>query len=659
MTSRLRAQQPPRSWLQSFTRRKVLAYFLIQLLTLGILSTYPLSTLALFSLSIAMPFALEMSIKFTGFILNGIASLFTRRAQVAPPADRPEPEKEPEQPEPESPEPNVSPTRHFATTSEINAINYALIVRNEREASRLFNQVNVHNKDLHSLCLTAIRYNASALFNQIMAQLFTGPYYFDTRLLQTAITYERTPMILALLRRPAICREAHRTNVLRYACNNASLELVQALLRLPNIVRQLANESDAAPYLLLARRHPQGREIEQCLLTLPALARYRNPSRLGNLLSQIDSRPQSAAPTLRSLALNRESAMASLNPQHQQQITAIRTRYARAFNERGGVEAILNDIRAFLVENYRQNPIMHNGNPLPLEYNAALPQAVQALYYANKAHTAYRYLCSPNPWIYAGAPYVERHLNGGASARIYPDDQTTLAYLWLAASDTNVPAPDGMTHAELKKLFAETILAGAGRGHNYDNEELNARAGQEVDDGQGDNPTCGSGASRWIRQFLTLLVTDPSSRALDCNILRSKCRDILIAEGTNGHTVFAKLNRLDKATLTATKTALENLIGEHAGDITGLNDAERNLIRALEPSQTAITAMVQECKDYFSAGRMTARNGERIDFGGTRYQSYEEVLQYMGTHLIQTFGDEIRTKMIELEGPNNRKRKRA
>lgn len=638
------------TWLQSFTGRKVLAYFLIQLFTLSILSAYPLNMLALFSISIAMPLVLEMSVRFTGFILGGIASLFARRTRpVTPPTEGPEPE---EKPEPES-RPRPWTSTRIDRYAHYLQINQAIIAGNRDLAIQLFNQMPISDPyQLRSLCNNAIRCNASAIFERMIALPEFQTHLADSnnQLLGEATFHQRITMVNALLRNSRVRDLAHvdSNRALRLACTNGSLAIVEALLRLPNVVRQLQGDSDHI--IWLARRLPQ-RDIEQRLLALPVLREHHRrdfnvrPFPFDNL------RVPDTTPNLRDLANNRESAMASLNPQHQQQIGAIQIRYAQAFAARG-VEGIINDLRAFLVQNYQQNPVMHNGRALPLEYNAALSPDVQALYYANKAHTAYRYLCIPNPWISPAASYSERLPSGGASARIYPDDKIVLAYLWLAACDTSVPAPDGMTHADLKKLFAETILAGAGRGHNYDNAQLNERAGREIDDGLGDNPTCGTGASRWISQFLTLLVTDPSSRALNSNILLAKCRDILIAEGTNEHTVFSKLRRFDKATLTATKTALENLISEHEGNITALNESERNLIGTLKPSQTAITAMLQECKDYFGEARITARGArERISFQGTRYQSYEDVLQFIGDNLIQTFGNEIRTKIIELETP--------
>ncbi|HRE31901.1 MAG TPA: hypothetical protein PLD88_08010, partial [Candidatus Berkiella sp.] len=76
-----------------------------------------------------------------------------------------------------------------------------------------------------------------------------------------------------------------------------------------------------------------------------------------------------------------------------------------------------------------------------------------------------------------------------------------MAYLWLAACNAQTAAavaadanpsrvvPEAEAVDNLKTVFAELILAGAGRGHNYDNMFTNARAGQEVDDGEGDKPT--------------------------------------------------------------------------------------------------------------------------------------------------------------------------
>ncbi len=668
--------QSTADWFRSFTRRKVIAYVLVQLFTLGILSAYPLSALVLLSASAAMPLGLEIMFRLTGFILHQIGAAFSNRV-IRPAIQRVT--NRSNAPLGIGADTDNSLTNDPNSVSPTQILN-ALVMGDHARALRLVDNVNVNRThDLMTLCGEAIRRNASTVFTRLLTLPEVQQHLADNnnRLLIIAARERRANMVTALLANQRVKDNAAASNneALREACSMGSLEIVEALLACPPVVTNATFNHNEASRLAETNGHF---DIVARLLTLPAVANYQvprdtrlsftprasdrlhmpmnnygfnpyAPENLGfaDLWHGSVNRPQRE---LRNIANNRESAMDGLDANIVRELGSIQQRYQSTFQERG-IDAILAEIRGFLIENYAQNPVRHNGRNLPLEFDRNLPNDVQALYYANKAHAAYRYLfLHPNPWISPNAAHTNHHANGGRSASISNDNKARIAYLWLAASDENTPLPSGSTRAEVKRLFAELILAGAGRGHNYDNEALNTANGAEVevDDGEGDKPTCGAGTARWITQFVALINDDPESRPLSVSIIKNKFKAILVAEGGHAEAVFTKLAALNKVNLEKTKDALRNLVAVCMGDKADLEEDERALVEHLEPSEAAITAMVNECKTFFGEARITNRT-ERHSYQGKHYQSYEDLLRHLASRVLQDFYNEINAKMISLE----------
>lgn len=671
-----RISQSTGDWFRSFTRRKMLTYVLIQLFTLGILSAYPLSALVLLSVSAAMPLGIEIMFRLTGFVISQIASAISNR--IIRPAVRRATGRD-NAPLGIGGDDMDNSLNNDNRTNPSQIIN-ALAMGDHARALRLVETVNVRRThDLMTLCAEAIRRNAGDVFTRLLALPEVQQHVADNnnRLLIIAARERRANMVTALLANQQVRNNAAASNneALREACSMGSLEIVEALLACPTVVTNINFNHREAVRVAENAGHF---DIVARLLAIPAVANYQvppntrmtftprtsdrlhmpmnnyafNPFAPDNLgfADLFDFRqPANRAPQeLRNIANNRESAMDGLDANVVRELGSIQQRYQSTFQERG-IDAILAEIRGFLIENYEQNPVRHNGRNLPLAFNRNLPANVQALYYTNKAHTAYRYLfLHPNPWISPNAAHTTYHANGGRSASISNDNKARIAYLWLAASDERTPLPQGSTRADVKRLFAELILSGAGRGHNYDNFALNAASGEEVDDGEGDKPTCGMGVSRWITQFVTLINDDPLSRPLSATIIKDKFKAILIAEGGHAEAVFTKLAALSKANLAKTKEALENLVVVNMGDKNELDDAERALLAHLEPSRAAIDAMVNECKTFFGEARITGRT-ERITYQTKTFQSYEECLRHMAANVLGDFYNELNAKIISLE----------
>jgi len=248
----------------------------------------------------------------------------------------------------------------------------------------------------------------------------------------------------------------------------------------------------------------------------------------------------------------------------------------------------------------------------------------------------------PNPWIAANALHTD-HLANGRASSITHEQKIKIAYLWLAADDETRPAPQGFSHSQLKELFAESILAGAGRCHNYDNNLLNQRAGKEVDDEEGDKPTCSMGTAKWVTQLLTILC---DSAPLTSSTLINKFKAILLAEGGHKEAIFNKLNALNHERLSETQEALKNLIVVNLNDKDELEPKEKKLVEHLKFSKSAVDALVTECKTYFGKERIVAK--ENISYQGKKFESYEALLRHLSKNALQDFYNEIDAKMTSI-----------
>ncbi len=280
MPSSTARSQPSSSWLQRFTPRKMLGYFLVQLLTFAILSAFSLNILALCAISAAMPFALEISYRWTASRLNGLASGISNRAEQAP---------SPAEASSTRPEPDGRPI--------MLQINRAITTQNSPRAIQLINQQPLQISQLQALCRDAISANNTAVFEHIIALPQFAPHIAsdDNQLLHYAIISGRCPMVNTLLLNQEIqnTADAHNNALLNSACMRGLLPIVEAFLGLPNVVRELQRKSDTCIGMARLFNH---REIEQRLIEASGHASpYQAVDRLPTLLHELTRNRESAA----------------------------------------------------------------------------------------------------------------------------------------------------------------------------------------------------------------------------------------------------------------------------------------------------------------------------------------------------------------------------
>ena len=648
------------NYVQSFTRGKAYAYMLGTLFTLGMISPYLISGFAMLVISITMPLVTELALHLTALVATKAFTAFRNRRAI-----------------------NNNAVVPAETRSTVDRIVEVLRLDDSPRALELLTHENMgamSNTDLRLLCEEAIIQNLPLVFDRLLECAQVQSHLSDNQnaLLLLTVQERRQVMVLALLRNQQVKDNAHIQNnsALREACSNGSLAIVEALLGCQRVVDNITFNNNEAARLAQNNGHI---EIVTRLLQVNAVINFEAPPnavltftprvhRLRAedflaalfrhiLLSGLPTNehfatwmpPRADAP-LSEFTQSRETAMARLTANEMRELVDIQRRYQQIFDSKG-IDAIMAEIRAFLEENYNNNPVVYQDQKFPLQYDPTLPTSnaeVIKLYRKNKAHTAYRYLfLHPNPWIDKKALNVALHAGGGRSADIRPEHKIKIAYLWLAASD-HTKCPEGYTSSQLKGFFAETILAGMGRGHNYDNAALNTEARKEVDDGQADNPTCGLGVDKWIAQFLTIICTDPATRPLTTGIVVNRFKTLLLAEGSR-ESIFNKLNALDKEALDKTQEALTCLIVVNINNREALEPEQKKLIDHLLPSQDAIEDMVVECKTFFTEKRITAT--QRVDYQGERFETYEELLRHLADNILQDFYKEIDDKIISLLKP--------
>lgn len=650
-----------RNYVKSITRTKAYAYLLSALFTLGIISTYPINGIAIFMISITAPLAVELVFRLAHWSFTSALTAYRNRMIGSNNATV-------------TPEPR----------STVDVIVEALRLDDSSRALELLTNENISamsSTNLRLICEETIMQNLPVVFERLLEHVKVQSHLHDNQnaLLLLAVQERRLSMVVAILRNAQVKENAHCQNnaALREACSNGSLTIVEALLSCQGVVNNITfNNNEAARlaqnngHIAILTRLLQVNAVANfvaqpnAIFTFtPRVHRLRAEDFLAALLHHLlfpgltpndhfaAWLPPRANASLRQMAQSRESAMASLTAAEVRELGDIQRRYQQTFDSKG-IDTIMAEMRIFLEENYNNNPVVYQNQPLPLQYNPTLPTAnadVIQMYRHNKAHTAYRYLfMHPNPWVDKTALHLALHTDGERSADIRPEHKIKIAYLWLAACD-QTRCPDGYTSLQLKSFFAETILAGMGRCHNYDNAALNTIAGKEVDDGGADKPTCGLGVNKWIAQFLTIISTDPNTRPLTPGILVNRFKTLLLAEGGLCGSVFNKLNALDKETLEKTQKALSFLIVENINNREALENEQIKLIDYLIPSQDAIDNMIAECKTFFSAKRITAT--QRVEYQGQQFNTYEELLRHLSNNILQDFYKEIDAKINSLRNP--------
>jgi hypothetical protein len=217
---------------------------------------------------------------------------------------------------------------------------------------------------------------------------------------------------------------------------------------------------------------------------------------------------------------DRESSMRGMTAFEQRRMQKAIDRYADVVRNRGN-RNIFEELKARLVKEYSRSPasvpaqLLQGHRPtadlvLPMQWTdfkgirAGLVsrQRTVALhaYYANKYHTAWRYLCNPNPWMDPNAQYVEGDsVSGRYSSFEFYIDHINICY--LGVTDKDDEPTDGHTLQSRFDHFV-TELALLGRAHNWDTSRPRAdgRGVEEFDDMCGDKPSCYSGVQRRLNQ---------------------------------------------------------------------------------------------------------------------------------------------------------------
>ncbi|WP_412757517.1 ankyrin repeat domain-containing protein [Legionella bozemanae] len=237
---------------------------------------------------------------------------------------------------------------------------------------------------------------------------------------------------------------------------------------------------------------------------------------------------------LHALAQNRESAMTALTKGEQQRLKRAITHY-QSMLKQAGASLIMEELYAMLAQQYEHNPatitIEHQGKQtaitLPLNWEAlqalhldeSTYQDALRAYYQHKAHSAWRYLSKPNPWMHEHASYV--YVNPDNTQErwsTFEEYQSLISMLYLAVIDKTMPCLDHHTFESRLEHFIDE-LALIGRAHNWDKTRIIVDTGEnqvteEFDDLEGDRPSCFSGVKRRLFQsvlghpFFILLTED-------------------------------------------------------------------------------------------------------------------------------------------------------
>ncbi|OEH48262.1 hypothetical protein lpari_00703 [Legionella parisiensis] len=253
---------------------------------------------------------------------------------------------------------------------------------------------------------------------------------------------------------------------------------------------------------------------------------------------------------LRALARNRESAMTALTQGEQKRLEKAITHY-QPMLQQAGVSLIMEELYAMLAQQYEQNPaaitIEHQGKQtiisLPLRWetlqalrlDVSTYQDALKAYYQHKAHSAWRYLSKPNPWMHEHASYVYVNPHNITEKwSTFEEYQSLISMLYLAVLDKTIPCLDHHTFESRLEHFIDE-LALIGRAHNWDKTRIIAdvdanHVTEEFDDLEGDKPSCFSGVKRRLFQsvlghpYFILLTADLIKQEI-CEFVRQHFKD--------------------------------------------------------------------------------------------------------------------------------------
>jgi len=342
---------------------------------------------------------------------------------------------------------------------------------------------------------------------------------------------------------------------------------------------------------------------------------------------------QVAAQDLRAQAQNQESSMQRLSNAEESNLKHIKEHYKQQFT-RQGQDSIWDGLKQHLENKYQKNSAQDsNSQSLPLKFDATKEREP---YYKHPAHTAWRYLFqTPNPWMAPGAHWVSEH-----SASINLRDKESIAYLWLAASDENIPPIDDVSLTDRIDFFINA-LALLGRSHNWDKDDRN----EEYDDMEGDKPSCSMGVSKRLAQSIIghPIAQKDNSEKLTATILQSIFREQVVSEDNSVSnndnakwTIHSRLQDLDYKTLVLLKKALKaKVIMQEA-----TTDQESIFQEYLKVPDDAANQFVSYLERKFGQSKIQGNN-KKVKFQADVFDNYKALAHHMAQHAGELFCKQI------------------
>ncbi len=328
-------------------------------------------------------------------------------------------------------------------------------------------------------------------------------------------------------------------------------------------------------------------------------------------------------------------------------------------------------------------PAICGGNKLPLTYdrNRFQSQAERECYYKNPWHSAYRYFnfkvdSKPNPWQHQNANhmgiYYDRDTGQHFSGPTMSDEHMALIHaMWFALNDGEFAISDMHTHETAKAELVRT-LGSLGRAHNWDRtrpvyEDYVDSYGtparrqksryktdgtleyvtEEYDDLEDDRPSCPWGVQTRLTQFVMLaLKQDANERVLREAILRDKFKEELIGNVKDKNTLFNAIDKMDIATLTQLKDALDELVIINCNDYDSLDKEQKELLEKMLPYNTQdLNEFLRGCMSYFGNFRFTQKLKDRIEYFAEKFDNYGKLALYFAKNPWGVFYDAINERI--------------
>jgi hypothetical protein len=335
-----------------------------------------------------------------------------------------------------------------------------------------------------------------------------------------------------------------------------------------------------------------------------------------------------------------EAALSCESTRESALINVVKVEFEREFNEKG-MAAILDEIEQHVIAEYEKIPARDSeGHALPLEFDEELnlDGAVRQAYYQNTAHTFWRYLQKPNPWMAPDAEFAAWNDSGQGWAKISQEDKVDMCYFWLATSQ----------YPEAKATFS-SILAMVGRGHNWDESRIVDKENpvthkiesinEAYDDMRGDDPSCDIGVKQ---RLLPVLVATPYV---------DQAAGILSIATLEQNLAAALTAKLDDFIETASVVELRSFQAIYEKKIIYLDDItedEQARLDELIFSQHDVIFLLKELNEKFGNEIFSPRNPAVIlqlsnaDVRPRQYESYADYfLDGKGLSILQEGSGEV------------------